>query len=65
WPRVERCVKIAFWGLNIGLAMMVLLSLLPNGLLHFFFAGIVPLVWGLWLAYRDLWRRGVVIAAAR
>ena len=34
WPRVERCLKVSFWGLNIGLAMMVLLSLLPNGLLQ-------------------------------
>ncbi|CAG0952093.1 nitric oxide reductase subunit B [Burkholderiales bacterium] len=34
WPRVETCVKVAFWGLNLGLAMMVFLSLLPNGLLQ-------------------------------
>lgn len=93
WPRVEKCLKIAFWGLNIGLAMMVVLSLLPNGLLQvwdviengywharslahtgsplpkllewmrtpgdlvFIFAGALPLCWGLWLAYRDAWRR--------
>lgn len=95
WTRVERCLKVAFWGLNIGLAMMVVLSLLPNGLLQvwdviengywharslahtgsplpkllewmrtpgdlvFIVAGALPLSWGLWLAYRDLWRRGV------
>jgi len=94
WPRVEKCLKVSFWGLNIGLAMMVVLSLLPNGLLQvwdvidngywharsvaytgspvpkllewmrtpgdlvFIFAGALPLSWGLWLAYRDLWRRG-------
>jgi nitric oxide reductase subunit B len=93
WPRVERCLRVAFWGLNIGLALMVVLSLLPNGLLQvwdviengywharsvahtgstlpkvlewmrlpgdavFILAGAVPLSWGLWLAYRDLWRR--------
>lgn len=93
WPRVEKCLKVSFWGLNIGLAMMVVLSLLPNGLLQlwdviengywharsvaytgspvpkllewmrtpgdlvFIFAGALPLSWGLWLAYRDLWRR--------
>lgn len=34
WPRVEKCLKVSWWGLNIGLAMMVLLSLLPNGLLQ-------------------------------
>ena len=95
WPRVEKCLKVSFWGLNIGLAMMVVLSLLPNGLLQvwdvigngywharsvaytgstlpkvlewmrtpgdlvFIFAGALPLSWGLWLAYRDLWRRSV------
>lgn len=94
WPRVEKCLKVSFWGLNIGLAMMVVLSLLPNGLLQlrdviengywharsvahtgspvpkllewmrtpgdlvFIFAGALPLSWGLWLAYRDLRRRG-------
>jgi nitric oxide reductase subunit B len=93
WPQVEKWLKVAFWGLNIGLAMMVVLSLLPNGLLQvwdviengywharsvahtgstlpkflewmrtpgdlvFIFAGALPLSWGLWLAYRDLWRR--------
>jgi len=100
WPRVEKCLKVSFWGLNIGLAMMVVLSLLPNGLLQvwdvinngywharsvaytgssvpkllewmrtpgdlvFIFAGALPLSWGLWLAYRDLWRRGAVAPVA-
>lgn len=100
WPRVEKFVRIAFWGLNIGLAMMVFLSLLPNGLLQlrdvlengywharstaytgsaiprllewmrmpgdmvFIFAGALPLSWALWLAYRELWRRGAGIGEA-
>ncbi|NWH07328.1 MAG: cbb3-type cytochrome c oxidase subunit I [Alphaproteobacteria bacterium] len=34
WSRVEPYLKVSFWGLNIGLAMMVGLSLLPNGLLQ-------------------------------
>jgi nitric oxide reductase subunit B len=34
WPRVERFVKAGFWGLNLGLAMMILLSLFPGGLLQ-------------------------------
>lgn len=93
WPRVEKCLKVSFWGLNIGLAMMICLSLLPNGLLQvwdvvengywharsiahtgstlprllewmrtpgdlvFIFAGAAPLVWGLWLGWRDLHAR--------
>jgi nitric oxide reductase subunit B len=90
WPRVEKCLKVAFWSLNIGLVMMVVMSLLPNGLLQvwdviemgywqarshaytgghlpvliewlrgpgdviFILGGAMPLIWGLWLAYRDL-----------
>jgi nitric oxide reductase subunit B len=34
WPQVERLLEIAFWGLNIGLALMVVLSLLPGGVLQ-------------------------------
>jgi nitric oxide reductase subunit B len=34
WPRVEKLLKVAFWGLNIGLAMMIVLSLFPAGLLQ-------------------------------
>ncbi len=34
WPRVEKFLKIAFWGLNIGLAMMVVFSLFPAGVLQ-------------------------------
>ncbi|GJL59930.1 MAG: nitric oxide reductase [Nitrospirales bacterium] len=90
WPRVEKCLKVAFWSLNIGLVMMVVMSLLPNGLLQvwdviemgywqarsheytggrlpviiewlrgpgdllFILGGAGPLIWGLWLTYRDL-----------
>ena len=34
WPLVERCLTIGFWGLNIGLALMILLSLFPGGVLQ-------------------------------
>ncbi len=34
WPGIERYVRIAFWGTNIGLALMVLLSLFPGGVLQ-------------------------------
>lgn len=34
WPRIEKLVRVAFWGLNIGLAMMVLFSLFPGGVLQ-------------------------------
>ena len=34
WPGIERYLRVAFWGTNIGLAMMVLLSLLPGGILQ-------------------------------
>jgi len=101
WPRVARCLKVSFWGLNIGLAMMVIFSLLPNGLLQvwdviengywharsvahtgselprflewmrtpgdlvFIFVGVVPLLWGLCLAYLDLLRRPAASAVGR
>ena len=34
WPRVEKFLKVGFWGLNIGLAMMIVFSLFPGGLLQ-------------------------------
>jgi len=34
WPRLEKFVRISFWGLNIGLAMMVTLSLFPGGVMQ-------------------------------
>lgn len=34
WPFIERHLMIAFWGLNVGLALMILLSLFPGGLLQ-------------------------------
>ncbi|MGA9363712.1 MAG: cbb3-type cytochrome c oxidase subunit I [Bacteroidota bacterium] len=34
WTRVERYVRVSFWGLNIGLALMVLTNLLPGGVLQ-------------------------------
>jgi nitric oxide reductase subunit B len=34
WKKVEKYIRVSFWGLNIGLAMMVLLSLFPGGVLQ-------------------------------
>ncbi len=35
WVRVEKYVKISFWGLNIGLAGMMILQLFPSGVFQF------------------------------
>ncbi|MDD5250701.1 MAG: cbb3-type cytochrome c oxidase subunit I [Rhodocyclaceae bacterium] len=34
WPGIEKYVAVAFWGTNIGLAMMVAMSLFPAGVLQ-------------------------------
>lgn len=34
WKRIEKYVKVSFWGLNIGLAGMVILQLFPSGVLQ-------------------------------
>jgi nitric oxide reductase subunit B len=34
WPSLEKLVGTAFWGLNIGLGMMVVLSLFPGGIIQ-------------------------------
>ena len=34
WAGVERYVAVSFWGLNIGLALMVVLNLFPAGVLQ-------------------------------
>lgn len=34
WQHVEKYVRVSFWGLNIGLALMVILSLFPGGVLQ-------------------------------
>jgi nitric oxide reductase subunit B len=34
WPGVEKYIRCAFWGTNVGLAMMIVMSLLPGGLLQ-------------------------------
>ena len=34
WPGVERWIRIGFWGTNTGLAMMLLMSLLPGGVMQ-------------------------------
>ncbi len=32
WSKIEKWVKLSFWGLNIGLAGMVILQLFPSGI---------------------------------
>jgi len=34
WPGIEKYIRVAFWGTNVGLAMMVALSLFPGGVLQ-------------------------------
>jgi nitric oxide reductase subunit B len=34
WTGLERYIKVAFWGTNIGLALMVTMSLYPGGVLQ-------------------------------
>jgi nitric oxide reductase subunit B len=34
WAKLSRVIRVAFWGLNVGLAMMVLFSLLPGGIMQ-------------------------------
>lgn len=34
WKKIEKYIKISFWGLNIGLAGMVILQLFPSGILQ-------------------------------
>lgn len=36
WRKIEKYIKISFWGLNIGLAGMVVLQLFPSGVLQLF-----------------------------
>jgi len=36
WKRVEKYIRVSFWGLNVGLAGMVVLNLFPGGVLQFF-----------------------------
>lgn len=35
WKQVQKFIKVSFWGLNIGLALMVVLNLFPTGVLQF------------------------------
>lgn len=34
WHHVEKYIRVSFWGLNIGLALMVILNLFPGGVLQ-------------------------------
>jgi len=35
WDRLEKYIRISFWGLNIGLALMLVLNLFPGGVFQF------------------------------
>jgi len=35
WSRIEKYIRTSFWGLNIGLALMVIMNLFPAGVLQF------------------------------
>jgi nitric oxide reductase subunit B len=35
WQRIEKFIRVSFWGLNVGLAGMVVLQLFPSGVLQF------------------------------
>jgi nitric oxide reductase subunit B len=34
WMPVEKYIRLSFWGLNVGLALMVVLNLFPGGVLQ-------------------------------
>lgn len=34
WAGIEKYIKVAFWGTNVGLAMMITMSLFPSGVLQ-------------------------------
>jgi nitric oxide reductase subunit B len=34
WARIEKHIRTSFWGLNVGLALMVVMNLFPGGLLQ-------------------------------
>jgi nitric oxide reductase subunit B len=34
WPGIEKYVKVAFWGCNLGLVLMIVMSLFPSGVLQ-------------------------------
>jgi len=36
WTRPEKYVRVSFWGLNVGLALMVVGNLFPGGVLQFY-----------------------------
>ncbi len=34
WVKIEKFIRVSFWGLNIGLALMLILNLFPGGVLQ-------------------------------
>jgi nitric oxide reductase subunit B len=36
WGRIEKYVRVSFWGLNVGLASMIIFSLFPGGVMQLY-----------------------------
>jgi nitric oxide reductase subunit B len=36
WNRTQKLIAVSFWGLNIGLGLMLVLNLFPSGVLQLF-----------------------------
>jgi len=36
WQRIEKYVRFSFWGLNLGLASMIVFSLFPGGVMQLY-----------------------------
>jgi len=36
WSRIEKWVRVSFWGLNLGLASMIIFSLFPGGVMQLY-----------------------------
>lgn len=34
WPKIEKYLRVSFWGLNLGLALMVITNLFPGGVMQ-------------------------------
>ena len=36
WTRIENYVRVSFWGLNLGLASMIIFNLFPGGVMQLY-----------------------------
>ena len=36
WPRIERWVRVSFWGLNLGLGSLIIFNLFPGGVMQLY-----------------------------